>query len=179
MSIVRVFWKKIAKYIIKDYEVKCMIRNGAKIGQEFSLGDSYVDPGFLFLIEIGNNVTLSHATILAHDGSTQLVCNKSRVGKVKIGSNVFIGYQSIILPNVRIGNNVVIGAGSVVTDNIPSNSVAVGNPCRVIDSYDNYKRKTLERLKMHPVYPTYHAEKSIEEIQLMQKELDNDYGYDE
>lgn len=175
----KLIWKKIAKHIIKDYEIKQMIRGGCKIGTNFFLGDSYVDPGFLFLIEIGNNVTLSHATVLAHDGSTQFCCNKSRVGKVKIGDNVFVGYQSIILPNVRIGNNVVIGAGSVVTKDIPDNSVAVGNPCRIIGTYEDYKEKTLENLKMHPVYPTYHANKSKEEIALMQEELDNDFGYDE
>lgn len=37
-----------------------------------------------------------------------------------------------MLPNVTIGSNVVIGAGSVVVKDIPDNSVAVGNPCRVI-----------------------------------------------
>ena len=36
------------------------------------------------------------------------------------------------MPGVTIGNNVVIGSGSVVTNDIPSNSVAVGNPCRVV-----------------------------------------------
>ena len=124
-------------------------------------------------------MTLSDVSILAHDGSTQLICKKSRVGKVKIGNNVFIGYHSIILPNVKIGNNVVIGAGSVVTHDIPDNSVAVGNPCRIISSFSEYEEKTLERLKSHPVYPTYHAFKSKEEIEQMQRELNNNYGYDE
>ena len=45
---------------------------------------------------------------------------------------MFIGAESVILPNVTIGNNVVIGAGAVVTKEIPDNSVAVGNPCKVI-----------------------------------------------
>lgn len=50
---------------------------------------------------------------------------------VKIEDNVWIGGGAIILPGVTIGKNSVIGAGSVVTKDIPSNCVAVGNPCRV------------------------------------------------
>lgn len=51
---------------------------------------------------------------------------------VTIGDNVWIGGSVTILPGVTIGDNVTIGAGSVVTADIPSNSVAVGNPCKVI-----------------------------------------------
>ncbi len=51
---------------------------------------------------------------------------------VRIGDNVWIGGSVTILPGVTIGDNVTIGAGSVVTKNIPSNSIAVGNPCKVI-----------------------------------------------
>ena len=51
---------------------------------------------------------------------------------VRIGNNVWIGGSVTILPGVTIGDNVTIGAGSVVTKDIPSNVVAVGNPCRVI-----------------------------------------------
>lgn len=51
---------------------------------------------------------------------------------VTIGNSVWIGGSVTILPGVRIGDNVTIGAGSVVTKDIPSNVVAVGNPCRVI-----------------------------------------------
>lgn len=53
---------------------------------------------------------------------------------VTIGHNVWIGGSVTILPGVTIGDNVVIGAGSVVSRDIPSNSVAVGNPARVIKS---------------------------------------------
>lgn len=51
---------------------------------------------------------------------------------VTIGNNVWIGAGVCILPGVTIGDNTVIGAGSVVTKDIPSNVLAVGNPCRVI-----------------------------------------------
>jgi len=51
---------------------------------------------------------------------------------IEIGNNVWIGGNTVVLPGVTIGDNTVIGAGSVVTKNIPSNVVAVGNPCRII-----------------------------------------------
>lgn len=51
---------------------------------------------------------------------------------ITIGNNVWIGAQVSVLPGVTIGDNSVIGAGSVVTKDIPANSLAVGNPCRVI-----------------------------------------------
>ena len=51
---------------------------------------------------------------------------------VTIGHNVWIGGDVVILPGVTIGDNVTIGAGSVVTKDIPSRTIAVGNPCRVI-----------------------------------------------
>lgn len=51
---------------------------------------------------------------------------------ITVGNDVWIGAGTQVLPGVTIGDNVVIGAGSVVVKDIPSNSVAVGNPCRVI-----------------------------------------------
>ena len=56
---------------------------------------------------------------------------------VTIEDGVWIGGGSIILPGVTIGKNTVIGAGSVVTKNIPENSIAVGNPCRVIKEIES------------------------------------------
>lgn len=51
---------------------------------------------------------------------------------VRIGNNVWIGMNSIVMRGVCIGDNTIIGAGSVVTKNIPANVIAAGNPCRVI-----------------------------------------------
>ncbi len=53
---------------------------------------------------------------------------------IAIGSDVWVGAGAIVCPGVRIGDRSVIGAGSVVTRDIPSDVVAVGNPCRVIRS---------------------------------------------
>ena len=51
---------------------------------------------------------------------------------IKVGDNVWIGGNVVVLPGVTIGNNCEIGAGSIVVKNIPDNSIAVGNPCKVI-----------------------------------------------
>lgn len=60
---------------------------------------------------------------------------------VRIGSNVWIGAGAILLPGVTVGENSVIGAGSVVTHDIPSNVVAVGNPCRVLREISDRDRE--------------------------------------
>lgn len=67
---------------------------------------------------------------LSSDGSFEFC--KTQTAPVTIGNNVWLGGGAIILPGVTIGDNVVIGAGSVVTQDIPSNTIAVGNPCRVV-----------------------------------------------
>jgi galactoside O-acetyltransferase len=60
---------------------------------------------------------------------------------VHIGRNCWIGAGAIIVPGVTVGDNVVIGAGSVVTKDIPSNVVAVGNPCRVLREVNDHDRE--------------------------------------
>lgn len=57
---------------------------------------------------------------------------------IKVGNNVWFGGNVVVLPGVTIGDNCVIGAGSIVNKDIPSNTMAAGNPCRVIKSLENY-----------------------------------------
>lgn len=79
------------------------------------------------LIYIGKSTNISRgAIILSHDYS------RTVWKKTVIGDNCFIGVNAVILPGVHIGDEVVIGAGSIVTKDIESNSLAVGNPARVI-----------------------------------------------
>ena len=78
----------------------------------------------------GPNVTIATA---GHPIAPELRCRGLQYNMpVRIGRNCWLGAGVIVLPGVTIGDNVVIGAGSIVTKDIPSNVVAVGNPCRVL-----------------------------------------------
>lgn len=61
---------------------------------------------------------------------------------ISVGDNVWIGAGVQVMPGVTIGSNVVIGGGSVVIKDIPDNSVAVGNPCRVIREITDKDKET-------------------------------------
>lgn len=137
-----------------------------------------IDFGHGFLVSIGNNVTLTGVRILAHDASTQIPLGVSKVGRVIIGDEVFVGQGSIVLPNVRIGSRVIIGAGSVVSRDIPDNSIAVGNPIQIIGTYDDFVEKHREKMKSRPVYTTIWSEKTWEEKEQMRIELEDGIGYD-
>jgi len=60
---------------------------------------------------------------------------------IHIGKNCWIGAGVIIVPGIRIGNNVVIGAGSIITKDIPSNVIAVGNPCKVLREVNEHDKE--------------------------------------
>lgn len=135
-------------------QLEIAIANGLKVGKELNLQpECIIDPSHCWLIEIGDRVTLApRVHILAHDASTKDPLGYTVVGGVKIGNDVFVGAGTIILPDVEIGDKVVIGAGSVVSRSIPSGSVAVGNPARVIGSYDAYIQKRRSQIKDVPCY---------------------------
>ena len=113
------------------------------------------------LISIGNNVHLAAKVLLVPHDAIHLCLNGSNkqtvggfvfkevIGCIEIGDNVFIGSNSTILCNVKIGSNVIIGAGSLVNKDIPDNSVAVGNPARVIGTYDDFVQKRKDA-RMYP-----------------------------
>ena len=60
---------------------------------------------------------------------------------VHIGKNCWIGAGAIILPGIKIGDNTVVGAGSVVTKDLPSNVVAVGNPCKILREINEHDKE--------------------------------------
>jgi len=110
-------------------------------GQQISVGKRFM-ANFNFTVldearvSIGDDCFIGpNVSIYTACHSTDPVERNSRqewAEPVTIGNNVWIGGSVTILPGVTIGDNVTIGAGSVVVHSIPSNSIAVGNPCRVV-----------------------------------------------
>ena len=106
-----------------------------------------------WIITIGNNVHITDGVkFITHDGGTLLfrkdVPDLEITKPITVGNDVYIGNNVIILPGVTIGSRVVIGAGAVVSKDIPSNSVAVGVPARVIKTADEYFEK-LQNESLH------------------------------
>lgn len=153
--------------------------SGAIIGENCHIY-GLVDSGHEFLVSMGDNVTIaSGCRLLTHDGSTKKILGYSRVGRIDIGNDVFIGASSIVLPNVKIGNRVIIGAGSIVTKSIPDNSVAVGNPAKIIGTYDAYVGKVQKQFETSPVWKTHYLKKSDEEKKEMKDRLlESGHGFD-
>lgn len=103
-----------------------------------------------YLIEIGNNVTITRGVCFVnHDGGVAVFRNEypglNVYGKIKIGNNVFIGINTIILPGVTIGNNVVIGAGSIINKDVPNDVVVAGVPAKIIKSTEDYYKSILAK----------------------------------
>lgn len=84
-------------------------------------------------IEIGSNVMLGPGVgLISANHNPQNFKEWLPSDPIRIGDNVWIGMNSVVLPGVRIGDNVLIGANSVVSQDIPSNAIAVGSPCGVV-----------------------------------------------
>lgn len=143
--------RKIVERLFKGLGLGCesseaLRKRGVIVGERLN-NYGVIDNGHGFLVTIGDDVTISTAYILTHDGSTKIWTGYSKVGHATIGSRVFIGAEAIILPNVTIGNDVIVGAGSVVNKDVPSNSVVVGNPARVIYALEEYIQKNEKMMK--------------------------------
>lgn len=152
---------------------------GAIVGNDVELIFVSIGRRDATCIEIGNHVTLTHCTILTHDASPRRFVGYgvNRIGRVVIGDNVFVGRQSIILPNVKIGNNVIIGAGSIVNKNIPDNVVAAGNPCRVICSIDDFIKKTKQGMAENMFWNVNRDKMSREEMKAFNEKIDGKIVY--
>lgn len=126
--------------------IKKLKKDGLVIGNNVNIQRGVIiDKNHCWLIEIGDNVTLAPKVhILAHDASTKIHIGYTKIGTVKIEDNVFIGANSIILPNVKIGKNSIIACNSVVTKNVKANSVYGGTPAKFICSLDKYLKKYKE-----------------------------------
>ena len=149
--------KKIEKlYSISNSSryIKYLRKAGVTIGEECIIYEpkkTTIDLTRPYLLDIGDNVRITKGVIILTHGYEWSVMRdfyKRPMGGcagIKLGNNIFIGMNSIILKGVSVGSNVIIGAGSVVTKNIPDNVVVGGNPAKIICSIDELYNKCLSR----------------------------------
>ena len=168
----------------------CIIGDGTTV---FYPRDVMIDITNPCLIQIGKNVQITkHVSILTHGYEWSVIKGKyghicGSTGSVKIGDNVFIGFNSTILKGVTIGNNVIIGANTLVNHDIPDNSVAVGNPAKVVSSLSDFFEKTKSRqlqeaenlfIQYYERFNKIPEEKIMREYIFLFKERSEDLYYD-
>ena len=125
-------------------------KRGLVIGEGCEILNGYEFGSEPYLVEIGNNVRITRGVnITTHDDGVWVLrhlypelSDIDCFSRVKISDNCHIGLNATIMPGVTIGKNCIVGAGAVVTHDIPDNSVAVGVPARVIESVEEYRRKS-------------------------------------
>lgn len=157
MSLIGKVIKKIKSFYYRSSSERLLSfyrSGGVKIGEGtviFEPKNILIDISRPELLEIGKKVFLhGGTTILTHDWASWCFVNSDSEfypshGKVKIGNNVWLGRDVTICKGVSIGDNCIIGTKSVVTKSIPSNSIAVGIPAKVIGSYEDYMNKRSEQ----------------------------------
>jgi acetyltransferase-like isoleucine patch superfamily enzyme len=135
------------EYVAKHQTIDIVKALGVKIGSGCRIYSTSfsTEP---FLIEIGDHVTITNnVRFITHDGGVWVFRNENPnielFGKIKIGNNVFIGLNSIILFNTEIGDNTIVAAGSVVKGKIEKNSVIGGVPARIITTIEEYFNKNI------------------------------------
>lgn len=120
---------------------------GGQIGEDCEVFPDVEFGSEPYLIEIGNHVRItSGVKFCTHDEGMwvlrklegKAIPDADKFGRIKIGNNVHIVWNTIIMPGVTIGDNVVIGCGVIVTHDISSDTIAVGIPAKVIKTIDNY-----------------------------------------
>ncbi|MGG0219228.1 acyltransferase [Bacillus mycoides] len=124
-----------------------------------------------YLIKLGNKVRITAGVrFVTHDGGLWVIRNlgwspdADKMDKIIVGDNVFIGFNSIIMPGVTIGSNVVIGAGSVVSKDVPDDTIVAGVPAKKICTIGEYYEKNEHRL-----YDTKHMSYDEKKVYYLNK----------
>lgn len=142
MNIIKRIYRKIESKLTPT--IKYLRKQGVKIGNNCVIytREFGSEP---YLIEIGDHVQITKdVKFFTHGGAWILrtqIPNFDTFGKIKIGNNVYIGNNALIMPGITVGDNVLIAAGSVVTKSIPTGYIVAGNPARKIGTYDEYIKK--------------------------------------
>ena len=134
-DIMKQLFKKVGKNVWIEPEFRC------EFGKNIIIEDDvYINFGCIIL-DCAEVIIGSHTLIgpnvglypVNHSIDAEERINGGCIGKpINIGKNVWLGGDVKVLAGVSIGDNTIIGTGSIVTHDIPSNVIAVGNPCKVI-----------------------------------------------
>lgn len=138
----------IFKKVMNNVKIKKMCKAGMKVGKGtllFTSRDSFGSEPYL--IHIGKDCVIANGVkFITHDGAIRVINNKeeykhinNKYGKIDIKDKVYIGENSIIMPNVTIGPNVCVLPGSVVYSDIPENTISAGNPVRTKNKMENFE----------------------------------------
>jgi maltose O-acetyltransferase len=132
-----------------------LISLGLEVGEgAFIARNAYLDPGYPWLITVGEQATLGpRVIVLAHDATMQRHLRRTLLGRVSIGKRAFIGAGAIILPGSNVGDDAVVGAGAVVRGDIPPGAVAIGNPAQIVSDIESMIQKHREASKEAPRWP--------------------------
>jgi acetyltransferase-like isoleucine patch superfamily enzyme len=148
-----IFKKLVPSSWRKKMKLYKLTKKGVLIGPNTSIYTSIDNFGSEpYLISIGSKCVISgDVHFFTHDGGVNVInhikgTSLDKMGRISIGDNVFIGFGSLLLPNVHVGSNSIVGAGSVVTKDIPEGVVAAGVPCKVICSVEEYWQKNQDHL---------------------------------
>ena len=135
-----------------EVDIEALIERGLQVGSNVYVAPwCLIDPVFAFLISIGDGCRLApRVHVLAHDATSREALGYTRLAPVHIGSRVFVGADTLVLPGVTIGDDTVIGAGSLVSSDIPAGSLAVGRPARVVGNTQDLFERRKARLEAAP-----------------------------
>ena len=143
MNVIKRIYRKL---FFTPYDIQAR-KAGVIIGRDNEIMSKFWLPSEPYLITIGDNCQITKdVKFFTHGGAkvARIVYPSfDCFGKIKVGSNVYIGNNSLIMPGITIGNNVLIAAGSVVTKSVPDCVVIGGNPARIICSFDEYLKKNM------------------------------------
>ncbi|MBN9338094.1 MAG: acyltransferase [Chryseobacterium sp.] len=146
-------WKSIYK---KAYIEICKSR-GMKVGKDVIFIEAPAFGSEPYLIEIGDRTKITAGcTFINHDGAMYVIRSMEKYadarnfGRIKIGSNCFVGNNCIFLPGSQMGNNCILGAGSVLNSSMPDNTVFAGTPAKLICTIEEYGDKALYNNVIYP-----------------------------
>lgn len=170
--------RRLSARLHGQQHVDQLIAQGMTVGREvFIADDAYLDPGFAWLISIGDQTTIGPGvTILAHDATPKLRTGYSAVARVAIGARVFVGANSLILPGVAIGDDAIVGAGTVVRRDVVAGTVVTGNPAQEVGTTEEHTARHEAEIRQRPTYVLRAAPDKFERRRI-REELGAGRGY--